>query len=108
MKISIKVSGAIFDRGIVMKSVIKPALVKATEHGFQSIKRDTPVLTGKLKAGWFKAVEPYTIDNPVEYADAVEERGTPRGRAKGAVRAKVPAIAQFLADEITRNLKVLQ
>jgi hypothetical protein len=100
-------TGPAFTPG-AMKSAINRAKSATLSYGKGAIAAITPVDTGLLESSWETdwGEDESTIYNEVPYSIYVEE-GTSRMAGRFMAQRSVPAIADYFADEISKNLDAL-
>lgn len=100
----VRVFGPLFEVGIVPR-LLGRATRETMEYGKGVIREDTPILTGRLRAGWES--DQSTIYNEVPYCRWVEE-GTRRMNGRGMVRKNLPAIRVYYLKAIARQIGSLR
>ncbi|AFY49001.1 hypothetical protein Nos7524_3201 [Nostoc sp. PCC 7524] len=96
--------GPLFEKGIISK-LSGNALNKTMNWGIGRIRGRTPVVTGRLKAGWYNSTSNkslnFEISNPVFYAPFVERR-------RGMISKTLPEIESKLLEETLKETNKLK
>ncbi|BAY64983.1 hypothetical protein NIES22_50840 [Calothrix brevissima NIES-22] len=97
---NIKAKGSLFSNKNLFKEILRESLNETADWAKSRVKSRTPVITGRLKAGWNTTTnqQSFNLNNPVYYAPYVERR-------RGMLYKTVPEAESKLISNTERLIK---